>query len=67
MVVGTASYCLAVASAVETAVELAEVVPDGAEALLAGLLLQAAAISSAGAMPAASPQVRADLKRYLIG
>jgi hypothetical protein len=63
---------LAVASAVATAVELAEVVPDGVEALLpglllAGLLLQAAAISSAGAMAAASPQVRADLKRYLIG
>jgi hypothetical protein len=65
MVVGTASYCLTVACAVETVVELAEADPDDVEAVLPGLLLQAA-ISSAGTMPTANPQVRADLKRYLI-
>jgi hypothetical protein len=74
MVVGTASYCLTVACSAEKAVELAEADPDGVEALLAGLLallpgllLQAAAISTAGTMPAANPQVLADLKRYLTG
>jgi hypothetical protein len=64
MVVGRASYCLTVACAVETAVELAEADPADAAALLP-LLLQAAATSSAGRMPAASTQVRADL-RFLI-
>lgn len=66
MVVGMASYCLTVACAVETAVDPAEADPDGAAALLP-LLLQAAAASSAGRMPAASHQVRAALKRSLIG
>jgi hypothetical protein len=74
MVAGTASYCLTVACSAANPVELAEADPDGEEALLAGLpallpalLLQAAAISTAGTTPAAKPQVLADLERYLIG